>query len=152
MPYSLPDVDECAVCELIESEDARLIGSSTHGLAILPGWMRTHGACVVVARRHVTTMFDLSADEMRDIFALATSTARRVVDGLDPDGLHFWWDTGLLAGQVVRHFLIEVVPRYEHQAYAYQSLTDLPARTTDDLDAALRALAGTSEVACHRQP
>lgn len=141
MPYRLPDVEECVVCELIQSEDVRTVGSSAHGLAMLAGWMRTHGACVVAARRHVPTMFELTAEEMRDIFALANSTARRVVDGLDPDGLHFWWDTGLLAGQVLPHFFIEVVPRYERQAYEYRALNDLPARTPDDLDAALRALA-----------
>jgi diadenosine tetraphosphate (Ap4A) HIT family hydrolase len=140
VPYRLPEVDVCGMCEAINSPDTRTVNSSAHGLVIVPVWMRTHGSCAVASRRHAPTMFSLAVEEMRDILALAHTTVQRIAREIDPDGLHFWWDTGLLADQALPHFFIEVVPRYQNQEYRYQLLTELPVRPAGDLDAALRAL------------
>jgi histidine triad (HIT) family protein len=140
MPYSLPEAGDCQLCRSLEAADAVVIDASTHGVAIVADWMRTHGACVVAARRHAPTMFELSAAEMHDIFQLAQRINQRIVATIDPDGLHFWWDTGVLAGQELSHFFIEVVPRYADSEYKYAPLTDLPRRSADDLAAAERAL------------
>lgn len=126
MPYQLPE-GTCGICDLLASPDAVAVETSEHAVALVAPWMRTRGATIVASRRHAPTMFVLPAAELHDVFRTAQGIAAAVCHGIDPDGLHFWWDTGVLAGQVEPHFFIEVVPRYADQDYSYTPLDELPS-------------------------
>ena len=70
------------------------------------------GHTLVIARRHVSSLFDLTADEAAALFR-AVSRARLELDGEHrPDGYNVGVNVGAAAGQSIWHVHVHVIPRY----------------------------------------
>jgi diadenosine tetraphosphate (Ap4A) HIT family hydrolase len=142
MAYSFPEADQCGYCAEVRSGTRNnfLVAESEHAAVVVPEWMRTHGAVIVLPRAHATSFLELADRQAAGLFELAQHAAAAVTATLDPDGLHFWWDTGLFVGQTEPHHFIEVVPRYRDEPYKYQPIAALPRRTGSERAAAAALL------------
>lgn len=69
------------------------------------------GHTLVVPRRHVETIFELSPQEEVDLIRMVGRTARALRDALDPDGLLIQQHNGVGAFQTVPHVHFHVVPK-----------------------------------------
>ena len=72
------------------------------------------GSGIVLPKRHVPTPFDLTDDELLDVFSIVRE-ARTL---LSPGGWNLGWNVGPVAGQEVEHVHLHVIPRYEDSPYA----------------------------------
>ena len=113
MPIELPDMDPCILCESIAGrrEDGQVIEDGEFFAVLLNAYQFEVGQALIVPKRHVATLMELTAAEVSLIFDAAQRLSRALVEAFDPDGITLYQNNGAWAGQAVPHFHLHVVPR-----------------------------------------
>ncbi len=73
----------------------------------------TPGHMLLVPRRHVGDWFETTADERRDLLALADEAREWLLRERAPDGFNLGVNVGEAAGQTVFHVHLHLIPRYK---------------------------------------
>ena len=90
----------------------------------------TPGHTLICPTRCVATFDELTADEVRSLFAMRGCIANALRKAFGAEGFHFAWNEGEAAGQSVPHFHLHIVPRktgdagiteYEPRKFLYRS-------------------------------
>lgn len=98
----------CPFCYL---DKARIVGDSEIAVAVLDGFPITAGHTLVIPKRHVTSVFDLSEEEQAAVWKAVAQVRARLMDELRPDGFNVGINDGTSAGQTVMHAHVHVIPR-----------------------------------------
>ena len=100
----------CPFCLRIQADDVtdvdELAVAFPDGFPVSPGHM------LVVPRRHVPGLRDLSGREQAALMELAQRIQSRLDGELQPDGYTLGINDGAAAGQTVGHVHLHVIPRY----------------------------------------
>lgn len=98
----------CPFCEARPELENELARAFFDRYPVNPGHM------LIVPRRHVATLFDLSVPERRAIDALLFACQAMLLKTLrqKPDGWTVGWNCGEAAGQTVPHAHLHLIPRY----------------------------------------
>jgi histidine triad (HIT) family protein len=127
MPLAFPADKTCSLCDSLSTrEGAAVVAETAHAISVVPEVVRAPGAAVVLPRRHVRSALELNERESGELMSLSHRVARAVERAFEIDGMNFWWDTGLLAGQSQPHLLVEIVPRRAAVPYKYAAWDSLP--------------------------
>jgi len=113
MSLELPVQTPCEICEGLNGRDARyaVIAESEHTLTVMNPWQYEVGQCLVVTRRHVPTLLELSESEARAIVVDAQRAAHALVATFAPLGILTLQNNGVYSGQSVPHYHFHVIPR-----------------------------------------
>lgn len=108
MTYELNELTEetCPLCQAWRGEDREVLGSSTLAVAVADKYPVSPGHALVIPRRHVAGFFDLTDDEVAEMFQLA-----RTVRAVRADGWNLGVNVGAAAGQTVAHVHLHIIPR-----------------------------------------
>ncbi len=68
---------------------------------------------LLIPKRHVTSLSDLSREEASSIFVALTSIKPILDEAYHPDGYNIGINLGIAAGQTIEHLHIHIIPRYE---------------------------------------
>jgi diadenosine tetraphosphate (Ap4A) HIT family hydrolase len=82
-------------------------------LAIPDAFPVAEGHTLVVPRKHVSTIYELTIPEQAALWELVGEVRARLLAGLKPDGFNIGFNDGLAAGQTVAHAHVHVIPRRE---------------------------------------
>ena len=80
--------------------------------AVLDAYPVSSGHTLAIARRHVSDVFDLTADELADTLRLIGSARDPIDRTLRPTGYDIGVNIGRDAGQTVLHVHIHIIARY----------------------------------------
>ncbi len=102
----------CSFCDRLtaESPQERLQRDSV--VAYAESSPHAEGHMVVIPRRHVPRLIDLTEEEHAALFALMRDVAGYLEDALAPDGFTIGMNDGPAAGQATPHVHVHVVPRW----------------------------------------
>jgi diadenosine tetraphosphate (Ap4A) HIT family hydrolase len=101
-------------CPLCSAGEGRAILSvNTHAVAIWDAFPVSPGHALIVSRRHVADLFELSAEEQAALWALLPSVKAAIGARHAPAGYNVGVNVGAAAGQTVGHVHVHVIPRYE---------------------------------------
>lgn len=75
---------------------------------------QSKGHLLVIPRRHVTTYFDLTAEEKGAMMNLLDLAKLHTDERHFPSGYNVMINAGEAAGQIVMHGHIHLIPRYGH--------------------------------------
>jgi len=101
-----------APCPLCAAVNRDVLAANEHAVAFLDAFPVSPGHALVVSRRHVGSLFDLTPAEQAALWALAP-TVRGILDERhSPDGYNVGVNVGSAAGQTVGHVHVHVIPRY----------------------------------------
>jgi len=133
-----PEADSqagCIFCQIVKgSVPAYVVYDDESAVAFLDAFPHTRGHLLVVPKRHMERITDLGEPEFPDFLRAVTQVCRKV-DRLSRH-YHISVNQGSLAGQVVFHLHVHVIPRYgEENPFAVH-----PRPHLDEADA--RALVG----------
>jgi diadenosine tetraphosphate (Ap4A) HIT family hydrolase len=106
---SASTADRCPFCAVPVD---RLIESSEHAFSVFDGFPVSPGHTLIITRRHVPNVFDLSEDEIADIIRLVRAAKLRLDRELSPSGYNLGLNVGEDAGQTIMHVHVHVIPRY----------------------------------------
>jgi diadenosine tetraphosphate (Ap4A) HIT family hydrolase len=69
------------------------------------------GHTLIVPKRHVASLFDLTDEEQADLWRLVALVRGKLLAELRPDGFNLGVNDGAAAGQTVMHAHVHVIPR-----------------------------------------
>jgi len=70
------------------------------------------GHVLVVPKRHYTNIHEIPEDEVSYLFQIVKKISLAIKNGLSADGLSIVQNNGAVAGQVVFHLHVHIIPRY----------------------------------------
>jgi diadenosine tetraphosphate (Ap4A) HIT family hydrolase len=73
----------------------------------------SRGHLLVIPRRHVASLFEVTPDEIRELFRLLRRSRDYLEDAYGPDGYNVGVNCGPAAGQTVMHVHVHLIPRYQ---------------------------------------
>ena len=79
----------------------------------LDGFPVSEGHCLVIPKRHVSSIDDLTDSELKDLYVVMKQTKILLCETYQPDGFNIGINEGEAAGQTVEHLHIHIIPRYE---------------------------------------
>lgn len=104
------DQPDCPFCHL---EKNRVRAESEFALAFLDGFPITPGHTLVIPKRHVASLFELSEEEQSAIWRLVGQVRAKLDSEIQPDGFNLGLNDGTAAGQTVMHAHVHIIPRRE---------------------------------------
>jgi diadenosine tetraphosphate (Ap4A) HIT family hydrolase len=102
------DRDDCPFCRL---EKGRLRLESEFAAALPDGFAVTEGHTLVLPKRHVASLFDLTEREQAAVWLLVAEVRATLMAEMRPDGFNVGLNDGSAAGQTVMHAHVHVIPR-----------------------------------------
>jgi len=99
---------DCPICQRLASGD--VAEADAHAVAFPDAYPVAPGHTLVVPRRHVASVFDLSAGEYASLWSVVAAVRRRLTaDGCPAFTIGV--NDGPAAGQTVSHAHVHVIPR-----------------------------------------
>jgi ATP adenylyltransferase len=99
----------CAFCHLHRP----ILAETALSLAFLDGFPVSKGHTLVIPKRHVLSIWDLSTKEYVDAFKLVRQVKEVLQERFEPQGFNIGVNCGEVAGQTVFHAHIHLIPRYD---------------------------------------
>ena len=98
-------------CPFCSIEPARVWLENEYAIALPDAYPVADGHTLVVPRKHVTTIYELTTREQNAIWDLVGRVRERLITTSKPDGFNIGLNDGVAAGQTVEHAHIHVIPR-----------------------------------------
>jgi len=98
----------CIFCD----PDRLILAQSKLSLAFPDGFPVSQGHTLVVPKRHVESIWEMTPEEYTDAFDLVRQVRKVLEEMFAPQGFNVGVNSGEAAGQSVWHAHIHVIPRY----------------------------------------
>jgi diadenosine tetraphosphate (Ap4A) HIT family hydrolase len=98
---------------------------------IRPG--KNKGRCVVIPKRHVTNIRELSEEEIFDLIKIVQKVSVKLSNYLHPLGFNYGWNEGIIAGQTIDHIHFHIMPRYDNDGLSKHHLFHRNPKDSIDL-------------------
>ncbi len=70
------------------------------------------GQCLVIPKRHVTNIRELSENELSSLFNTVKFVSEKLNSALKAKGFNYGFNEEKIAGQSIEHFHFHILPRY----------------------------------------
>lgn len=108
----------CVFCKILNGEiPGSKIYENEYSIAILDISQTTKGHTLIIPKRHVENVFDLNKEECAAIMEACVYVSNKLKEKLGVENVNLLNNSGPLAGQVVMHFHMHVIPRYENDEF-----------------------------------
>lgn len=106
-------MNDCIFCRILEKTVPNYtVYEDDFVLAFLDIFPHAKGHTVVIPKKHLETIFDLTLEETNAFFSGVKKTVEKVESVLRPAGYNIGWNQKPLGGQVVPHLHVHIMPRY----------------------------------------
>jgi ATP adenylyltransferase len=103
----------CAGEADLSDPERLLLGVYPNSVALMNRYPYNNGHVLVAPRRHVSTLWDLSPEELRELFSLVSQGGRVLKDTFGAEGMNVGMNLGKVAGAgIVDHLHVHLVPRW----------------------------------------
>jgi ATP adenylyltransferase len=104
--FCVPDGD-------LEDPERLLVGVYPATVAILNRYPYNNGHVLIAPRRHVASLWDLSSEELRELFSLVSLGSRVLAIEYRTEGMNIGMNLGKAAGAgIADHLHVHLVPRW----------------------------------------
>jgi histidine triad (HIT) family protein len=106
--------EDCIFCAIGAGDaPAEIVHEDEHTVAFMDinPWARGH--VLVIPRRHATDLLQIDDADLAHTIVAAKRLARRMPEALGCEDVALWNSCGQAADQVILHFHIHLIPRYE---------------------------------------
>ena len=106
--------EDCIFCKIAAGEaPAAVVHEDERTIAFMDINPATRGHMLVIPRRHARDLLEIDAEDLSATVAVGRQLARRAMERLGADGVNLLNSCGRAAWQVIFHFHLHVIPRYE---------------------------------------
>jgi histidine triad (HIT) family protein len=103
----------CKFCQIVKGKrNAYVFYEDDHALCMLARHPRTEGQCVVIPKKHSTTLFDITETDLQQLMSSVKKISSMLQKKLGAKGVNMLHSSGEVAQQYVSHFAIHLFPRY----------------------------------------
>ncbi|MGD0329329.1 MAG: HIT family protein [Nitrososphaeria archaeon] len=108
----------CTFCKLVKKEEpANWIYEDEFAIAFLDINPISEGHTLVIPKKHIETIFDISDEEIAILFKIVKRVAIAVKKGINAEGIVITQRNGIAAGQRVPHLHVHIIPRSGEQMF-----------------------------------
>jgi histidine triad (HIT) family protein len=105
---------DCIFCRIANHEIPSItVSENSQTIAVMDINPATPGHILILPKSHITDIYGMSSAAGSSIMDMAVNVARAIQRQLKPAGLNVIQSNGAAAGQVIFHFHMHLVPRYE---------------------------------------
>ena len=106
---------DCLFCKIVKGEiPTAKIYEDKNVLAFLDVNPDSKGHTLVIPKQHAQDIFDIEKESLQKVFIAAKIIAQKLKDSLRADGINLMQANGKAANQVVMHFHLHLIPRYQN--------------------------------------
>src|SRR5208283_1484076 len=98
-------------CPFCDVDPARIYAENDVAFAIPDAFPIAEGHTLVVPKRHVASIFDLSEDEQAAVWRLLAQVRAKLSHDLNSNDFNIGVNDGEAAGQTVMHAHVHIIPR-----------------------------------------
>lgn len=103
----------CIFCKIIAGEIPSVkIYEDEHVFAFMDIMPLSKGHTLLIPKTHREFVYDMTAEEAGNLFAVAPKIAKAINETFQPEGMNLLNNNGAKAGQSVFHFHLHFIPRY----------------------------------------
>jgi diadenosine tetraphosphate (Ap4A) HIT family hydrolase len=99
-------------CPFCSMDISRVLISNQFAIAAADAFPVSVGHTLIIPKRHISSIFDATEQELVHIFKLVTQTRVLLNDQYKPQGFNIGINDGVAAGQTVMHLHIHLIPRF----------------------------------------
>ena len=122
---------ECVFCKIARKESpASIVYEDDQVVAFLSNRPVNVGHTLVVPKKHYENVYEVPEDEIAYLFKIVKRIAHAVKDATNAEGIRIVQNNGEVAGQVVFHFHVHVIPMKPHNRFRH----DNGYREAEDLE------------------
>ncbi len=113
---------DCIFCKIIKDElFARKVYEDNDFLVILDAFPANEGHLLIIPKQHFKNIFEMPDDILKNAYLLAKTFANKIKQNLNTQDINILQNNGKLAGQMVNHFHIHVIPRIANDSVTISS-------------------------------
>jgi histidine triad (HIT) family protein len=106
---------DCVFCKIVAGQlPAIKVFEDERSLAFMDINPRSDGHSLIIPKTHAPTLFDIETEDLLGVMNTAKRVAMAIRTSLTPDGLLVYQLNGRAARQLVDHFHLHLVPRWEN--------------------------------------
>ncbi len=118
-------MDSCIFCQIVQGLiPAAKLYESDHVLSFLDINPINHGHALVIPKKHYATIFEIAEEDLLHTVSAARTVASAIKQALSCEGVNLVQNNLRAAGQLIDHFHIHVIPRFEGDGF----LTSWPGK------------------------
>lgn len=103
----------CIFCQIAAGESpAEKIYEDENCFAFLDITPNNPGHCLLIPKKHFENLFDIEEKELSFLMGVLKKVSLAVKQGVKAEGINIGINNGVVAGQVVLHLHIHIIPRY----------------------------------------
>ena len=115
-------MSECAFCKIIRKEaPANIVYEDEQVAAFLSNRPVNIGHTLVVPKKHYENIYQIPEQEAAYLFKVAKRVAHAVHDSFKPEGIRIVQNNGEVAGQVVFHLHVHIIPMKPTDHFGHQN-------------------------------
>lgn len=103
---------DCVFCEIV-NDKKDIIFESDLAVAFFDSHPVSVGHTLIIPKRHCVTYFDLTKEEIEEMFELSMKVKEHLDQEYQPDGFNVGFNCLEAGGQSVMHAHMHVIPRYK---------------------------------------
>lgn len=120
---------ECLFCKIAKGEiPSKKIYEDSDSFAFLDINPANRGHCLVIPKKHYENIYDVDDRALEKLIIVTKNLSKLIKEKLQCNGINIVQNNEKHAGQIVSHFHIHIIPRYENDnvviTYQRVSLTD----------------------------
>ncbi len=105
--------DYCLFCDRSNSEKHKIIDENDLFYARWDNFPVSKGHAEIVPKRHIESFFDLTDNELIQLFDLLKKVKGIIQNKYNPDAYNIGINDGEEAGRTIRHLHLHIIPRYK---------------------------------------
>lgn len=104
---------DCIFCKIaVKQIPSQMVYEDSHFLAFLDVKPHAKGHTLIIPKKHASGMMDLPADDTKRMLSVVQQILLKLKEKLGAQGFNVGWNDGSIAGQVVPHLHLHILPRY----------------------------------------
>lgn len=109
------DPSECLFCKIAKGEiPSKKIFEDESAIAFLDINPANRGHCLVVPKKHFENIYDIDDKTLEKVIIIAKNLSKLIKEKLACNGINLVQNNERHAGQIVNHFHVHIIPRYEN--------------------------------------
>jgi len=114
-------MSDCIFCKIVAGEiPSAKVYEDEHCYAFLDIGPLSWGHTLVIPKKHVERITEMSADEVARLMTVIPKLAKAVIEASDAEGLNVLQNNGPVAGQAVPHLHVHLIPRHAGDDLGYR--------------------------------
>ncbi len=113
-------MENCVFCKIVNNEfDSYKLYEDDNFIVIFDKFPTTSGHTLVITKNHYEDFYELDEYLASELLVLVQKVARALRDVTGCTGMNILQNNGKDAGQVVFHYHIHLIPRYENDGVSF---------------------------------